>query len=92
VYTTAFDSKNPYTAFISQRELEFFPFPAVIHLVNPYPRWDATPIHDWLLQQVGPYKKFWSYSHIRQQDVYDCCVAFSRDPDRTLFLLRWGTD
>jgi hypothetical protein len=78
---------------MSARELSFFPYPAVIpwHLRDEI-IWDPSPIQHWLLNQIGPYKTNWSWSHANNQGVYECCVVFRRDPDRTLFLLKWGTD
>jgi hypothetical protein len=88
-----FSSLDQYAAFLSERESAFFPYPAIIpwHLQDQI-FWDLSPVRHWLLSQVGPYKTNWSWSHVHKQEVYDCCVAFRRDPDRTLFLLRWGTD
>ena len=54
--------------------------------------WVATVdrVEDWLDRTVGPHSVRWVWSRwaLHQTDL--CAVSFARDPDRLLFLLRWG--
>jgi len=47
-------------------------------------------VEQWLECQVGPHYQRWVWSmwSLHQTDL--CSVSFLRDPDRILFLIRWG--
>jgi len=49
-------------------------------------------LEDWLSQHVGAHWSHWAYHNAGWglRPGY-CCLAFRRAPDRTLFLLRWGS-
>ena len=44
----------------------------------------------WLERSVGSHWDRWMWATCSQQEYWECCVAFRRAPDRTLFLLQWG--
>ena len=44
----------------------------------------------WLDSFVGPHWARWAWAQEQDQRTWECCVAFLKDKDRTLFLLKWA--
>jgi hypothetical protein len=59
---------------------------------NGQPDWiDAVySVEEWLERSVGPHYSRWVWSMWSLNQAHLCSVSFARDPDTTLFLLRWG--
>jgi hypothetical protein len=46
-------------------------------------------LEQWLEQFSGPRYAAWAWSQCKNQQPYECSVAFKWDQHRTLFLLKW---
>ena len=71
-------------------EIHDFEYTAVVPwptLTQQQQDWIAQVTHmtNWLNSSIGPHWVRWAWD---QGD--GCSVAFQRDPDRTLFVLRWS--
>lgn len=74
----------------------YFPYRAVV----PWPIDVREPQTDWILcvdtlelwlrEHIGGHYSHWVYASLDQQAYWQACVAFRRDPDRIMFLLRWA--
>jgi len=47
-------------------------------------------IEQWLEQFSGPRYASWAWSQCKNQQPYECSVAFKWDKHRTLFLIKWS--
>jgi hypothetical protein len=84
------------------RYLPDFPvFPEFQHIaVVP---WPVDPRHNqqdwvnavdtlevWLESYIGCHYVNWVYHQVDYQEYWQACIAFRKDPDRTMFLLKWA--
>ena len=44
----------------------------------------------WLNQYVGSHYSEWAYHNGTSVDYWQACIAFKRERNKTLFLLRWS--
>ena len=91
----------PEMTWIPLRQREYFPYTA--HALWPGIASNTTPIEqqvdwvdavytmeEWLEHTVGSRYSQWVWAEHLAITYWHCGVAFQRDQDRTLFLLKWG--
>jgi thymidylate synthase len=45
----------------------------------------------WLNEYCGPHWAEWAYTAQEDQHYWEACIAFKRERNKTLFLLRWAS-
>lgn len=57
-------------------------------------QWDWVTAVDemeaWLNQYIGHHYSEWAYHNGTSADYWQACIAFRRERNKTLFLLRWS--
>lgn len=47
-------------------------------------------LESWLEQYVGHHWSHWAYATRQEQEYWQACIAFKREQDKLLFVLRWA--
>ena len=81
------DHPQPYFPYIA-----IAPWPTITHPITYQIDWIdcVQELESWLERSVGPHYQRWAYATSQEQEYWHACVSFAREPDRTMFVLRWA--